>query len=257
MQTSTSTSDNPDLATFVTALPTIAAPTISGRKKRAVTRPNTNTDTTFQTPLTLNLFDFTGLTSLNINEFYYYDVSTDQISLIKHNAYYVQGSATVPGCREIVKWIITKQMVDISTVQLTALRTLQDAATTPNLLNDNFRPVQTLATTTNVMYKAPTLSLQATQVGTILGATLTGIGTFGAVYNLLSQEQTAKALRENPVVDFINDFGENIFGEDEEAAARGDEHAHHHEEHHVHHEHQEYHQQEYQQPQQFQTYLEN
>merc|ERR1739838_207120 len=240
-QTSTSTSDNPDLATFVTALPNIAAPTIStGRKKRAVTRPNTNTDTTFQTPLTLNLFDFTGLTSLNINEFYYYD-----------------GSTTVPGCREIVKWIITKQMVDISTVQLTALRTLQDAATTPNLLNDNFRPVQTLATTTNVMYKAPTLSLQATQVGTILGAALTGIGTFGAVYNLLSQEQTAKALRENPVVDFINDFGENIFGEDEEAAARGDEHAHHHEEHHVHHEHQEYHQQEYQQPQQFQTYLEN
>jgi len=237
-----STSDNTDLADFVTALPNIATPpALTGRKKRAVNRDPTTHATAEENPLKLNLFEFIGLTSLNINEFYYYD-----------------GSTTVPGCREIVKWIITKQMVDISTAQLDVLRTLVDAATpTANKLNDNFRPVQTLGTSTSVMYKAPGLSLQATQVGTILGATLTGIGTFGAVYNLLSQEQTAKALRENPVVDFINEFGENIFGEDEEAAARGDEHAHHHEEHHAHHEHQEYHQQEYQQPQQFQTYLEN
>jgi len=237
-----SSSDNPDLKTFVTALPNIATPPApTGRKKRAVNRDPVTHSIIQENPLTLNLFDFIGLTSLNINEFYYYD-----------------GSTTVPGCREIVKWIITKQMVDISTAQLDVLRTLVDAATpTANKLNDNFRPVQTLGTSTSVMYKAPGLSLQATQVGTILGATLTGIGTFGAVYNLLSQEQTAKALRENPVVDFINEFGENIFGEDEEAAARGDEHAHHHEEHHAHHEHQEYHQQEYQQPQQFQTYLEN
>merc|ERR1712088_1065338 len=237
-----SSSDNPDLKTFVTALPNIATPPApTGRKKRAVNRDPVTHSIIQENPLTLNLFDFIGLTSLNINEFYYYD-----------------GSTTVPGCREIVKWIITKQMVDISTAQLDVLRTLVDAATpTANKLNDNFRPVQTLGTSTKVMYKAPGLSLQATQVGTILGATLTGIGTFGAVYNLLSQEQTAKALRENPVVDFINEFGENIFGEDEEAAARGDEHTHHHEEHHAHHEHQEYHQQEYQQPQQFQTYLEN
>ena len=39
-----------------------------------------------------------------------------------------------------------------------------------------------------------------------LAGTLLSVGTFGLVHNLLTQDETAKALTENPVVDILQDI---------------------------------------------------
>lgn len=179
----------------------------------------TGTTTTHDVPA--NLMKIVGMNLLE--EYYYYD-----------------GSMTTPKCTENVKWIISPNKLKVSAAQLAILRALKT-----NKMQDNYRPVQAIGTRKVMHRKKPAVkkSEQVGQAATILGSTLLGITTFAGVYNLLTQDATAKALKSNPILDLIEDFDQKFLrGEDETAQ-------HHHE--HAQHE-QQFQDQQFQQQQQFQ-----
>ena len=151
---------------------------------------------------------------------------------------------TVPTCNENVKWIVSPTKIKISEAQLVLFRALLDV--TSKNVYDNFRPVQSIGTR-KVMHKKKLAVKKSAALGgaaTTLGATLLGIGTFGAVYNLLNSDQTAKALKSNPILDFIDNFDEQFLSGDDQSA-------HHHHEHAHGFENQQFQDQQFQQPQQF------
>ena len=94
---------------------------------------------------------------------------------------------------------------------MTTLRGLTTEANEP--LSDNFRPVQSLGSR-KVYRRRATIEIDATQAQ-ILGASIIGAGVFHNVYTLLQQPETAKALRENALVDFINNLPATLLGETE------------------------------------------
>ena len=155
---------------------------------------------------------------LSVDDYYYYDVSVSSfqncyISLLIE----IQGSLTTPGCSENVKWILSTKKIALSTAQMTTLRTLETEADTgtgfTDTLADNFRPVQALGTRT-VYWRRAKLEIDPSKAQ-ILGATIIGAGVFHNVYNFLQQPETAKALRENALVDFINNIPTALLGEPE------------------------------------------
>ena len=124
---------------------------------------------------------------------------------------------TSPGCSENVKWILSTKKIELSTTQLTTLRTLETqivgAGTVTNKISDNFRPTQAIGTRT-VNYRRATLEIDPSKAQ-ILGASVIGAGVFHHVYTLLQQPSTAKALRENALVEFINGLPTALLGEPE------------------------------------------
>ena len=77
-------------------------------------------------------------------------------------------------------------------------------------LQDNFRPVQTGdrikdIKSAGVFWRRAKYEVDP-NVAQILGASLVGAGVFHQVYTVLKDQETAKALIENPLVDFINNL---------------------------------------------------
>ena len=120
---------------------------------------------------------------------------------------------TTPSCSENVKWILSTKKIELSLAQLTTLRALTTEGTPSDPIADNFRPVQPLGTRT-VYWRQAKLEIDPSKAQ-ILGATIIGAGVFHNVYTLLQQPSTAKALRENALVDFINNLPTALLGEPE------------------------------------------
>lgn len=131
------------------------------------------------------------------------------------NYYYYDGSMTIPNCLENTKWIINQNMLEISTAQLDEFRTLKtdsDNDEDTDRIHGNFRPTQALNSRTVYKRTAP-FAIDETQLK-ILGGTLAGIPTFFLVNQFLNQPETAKALRENPVAEFVQTNLNNLFNQE-------------------------------------------
>ena len=169
--------DNPKLAPLVAAL-------------SSVTAPADDTPT-----VAMGLVDTTAMTL------------TDLLPTNKESFYYYNGSLTAPAsvgepessCLETVSYLIYSDKVGISSAQLAALRTLGTGTVTPTIAGAtatcglNARAVQT---NTNTVYKrnAPN---NANAIGTLIASSLLSIGTFGALYILLTPEEKADLLTNN------------------------------------------------------------
>ena len=108
--------------------------------------------------------------------------------------------------------MVFSKKLPVTAAQLVAFRAITGMDTSKT---SNTRDIQTNANT--VYHRKASVD---SNVGTILGATLLGVGTFGAVYNFLTQEQTSKALTANPVIDFLQDFEERFLTGSEPADER-------------------------------------
>ena len=127
---------------------------------------------------------------------------------------------TSPGCSENVKWILSNKKIELSTAQMAILRAI---LTTDGLdtMADNFRPTMPLGTRT-VYWRRATIEIDPSKAQ-ILGASIIGAGVFHHVYTLLQQPETAKALRENALVDFMNNIPAALLGEPEVVQQRSSE----------------------------------
>jgi len=148
--------------------------------------------------ITINIEKIIGMT--NIENYYYYD-----------------GSMTEPICKENTKWIINKDMADVTDAFLTEIRTLETTSlatgATVDKLEDNFRPVQKLNGRTVNLRVAPTETatlFTETQLQ-VLGGTVAGIVAFNAINGALGQADVAKSIAENPLTDFISNIDLNPF----------------------------------------------
>ena len=72
------------------------------------------------------------------------------------------------------------------------------------------------------MWRRATIEIDPSKAQ-ILGASIIGAGVFHHVYTLLQQPETAKALRENPLVDFMNNIPAALLGEPEVVQQRSSE----------------------------------
>ena len=128
---------------------------------------------------------------------------------------------TTPGCAENVKWILSNKKVELSTAQMVILRAIVTPDMTADTMADNFRPTQALGTRT-VYWRRATIEIDPSKAQ-ILGASIIGAGVFHHVYTLLQQPETAKALRENALVDFMNNIPAALLGEPEVVQQRSSE----------------------------------
>ena len=110
-------------------------------------------------------------------------------------------------CAEIVRWIIPSQRLQISAAQALVFSTIWATGSNPGDYPTNSRPIQTGARITGITvnHRVPT-AVKDNAVWRNLAGTLLSVGTFGLVHNLLTQDETAKALTENPVVDILQDI---------------------------------------------------
>ena len=133
--------------------------------------------------------------------------------------FFYDGSLTAPAdfaqnnaarsCAEIVRWIIPTQRLTMTAAEMAAFN-----------LNTNFmgwggtdsnsRALTGQALT--VRRVQPAAAVRSNSVWNNLAGTLLSVGTFGLVHNLLNQEETAKALTENPVVDLLQDIEQRFAG---------------------------------------------
>ena len=132
-----------------------------------------------------------------LEDYYYYDGSLTQPSDVTANN-------PRSGCAEIVRWIIPKQRLTISAAQnLVFSAGIAFSATTVA----NSRPIQTGARIAGItVNQRVSTTPKDNAVWRNLAGTLLSVGTFGLVHNLLTQDETAKALTENPVVDILQDI---------------------------------------------------
>merc|ERR1712025_271646 len=131
------------------------------------------------------------------------------------NYYYYEGSMTVPGCNENTKWIISTNMLKVSAAQLTTLRGLQTNSANKDMLQDNFRPVQSLNSRSVFKRSKPAFVID-TQQAAIFGSSLATLGAFPVamqvanqlpgIINQLPLFGIAKSFRENPITDFVEDL---------------------------------------------------
>lgn len=151
------------------------------------------------------VLNFEKIFGLSVDDYYYYD-----------------GSLTSPSCDENVKWILSNKKVELSSAQMTLLRAImEDSTDMPELMTDNYRPTQALGTRT-VSWRRATIEIDPAKAQ-ILGASIIGAGVFHHVYTLLQQPETAKALRENALVDFMNNIPAALLGEPEVVQQRSSE----------------------------------
>ena len=96
----------------------------------------------------------------------------------------------------------------MSTAQINAFRINTNMAWLPATTVRNSRDVQTGARIAGITVnrRKPVTPAKDNAVWRNLAGTLLSVGTFGLVHNLLTQDDTAKALTENPVVDILQDI---------------------------------------------------
>jgi len=131
--------------------------------------------------------------------------------------YYYAGSQSSSNCEENVKWIIATEKLKISTTQLALFPLLYDAdGSTTSFVYNNYRPVSGDSIT--VMHrKDETLKSETYEdAANILGASVVGITAFELFRNFLTQPETAKALKSNPILDLIEDFDQKFLNGEEE-----------------------------------------
>merc|ERR1739846_60549 len=125
--------------------------------------------------------------------------------------YYYAGSQSSSNCEENVKWIIATEKLKISTTQLALFPLLLDADGSTGFVYNNYRPV-TGDSISVVHKKAETYE----DAANILGASVVGITAFELFRNFLTQPETAKALKSNPILDLIEDFDQKFLNGEEE-----------------------------------------
>jgi len=156
--------------------------------------------------------------------------------------YYYSGSLTRPGsrstadtaspagtgCEDNALWIVATDPIGISAAQLTRLRTLQDETNTP--ITATSRSLQALAgrTVTHRQRAAPNAVLKGSnpvsQIAATFASSLLSVGTFAAVMNFLqNNDDAAAALRENPIMDLMDEVNAAVLGNPDENQARQQE----------------------------------
>jgi len=131
--------------------------------------------------------------------------------------YYYAGSQSSSNCEENVKWIIATEKLKISTTQLALFPVLLDAdGSTTSFVYNNYRPVTGDSIT--VMHRKDETKKSETyeDAANILGASVVGITAFELFRNFLTQPETAKALKSNPILDLIEDFDQKFLNGEEE-----------------------------------------
>lgn len=206
------TSDNTNLDVIVNALTDIEySGYTTGRRKREAEKARQSAVSDFiemyDDPLNSGSPGSSNIVALTLNVSEILGGAT-QID----NYYYYDGSMTIPNCLENTKWIISQNMLEISTAQLNEFRTLKTDSTFTDSIHGNFRPTQALNSRTVYKRTAP-FAIDETQLK-ILGGTLAGIPTFFLVNQFLNQPETAKALRENPVAEFVQTNLNNLFNQE-------------------------------------------
>lgn len=133
--------------------------------------------------------------------------------------YYYDGSLTAPAshtddkvlhdCAEIVRWIIPTQRLTMSADQYALFHAVavskKGGAGTEADRNSRLIQTGTKIADIKLMRRMPVKTTDDA-VWRNLAGTLLSVGTFGLVHNLLTQDETAKALTENPVVDILQDI---------------------------------------------------
>jgi len=203
------TTTNDGLTPITGKITDIEHATTLKRKKREARQgrqaDETVTDTLKAESVTINIEKIIGMAT--IDNYYYYD-----------------GSMTEPACTENTRWIINKDMADVTEVQLAEFRKLQTSdltGTSPvatqyeDDLADNYRPVQTIDAHKVYERVAPTETETATLFTEtqlqVLGGTVAGIVAFNAINGALGQTDVAKSIAENPLTDFISNIDLNPF----------------------------------------------
>lgn len=131
--------------------------------------------------------------------------------------YYYAGSQSSSACNENVKWIIATEKLKISETQRALFTVLpDDNAGTSSFVYNNYRPVSGDSIT--VMHRKDETKKSVTyeDAANILGASVVGIGAFEFFRNILTQPETAKALKSNPILDLIEDFDQKFLNGEEE-----------------------------------------
>jgi len=152
-----------------------------------------------------------------LNDYYYYDGSLTAPADVPTG----QTAATGPpirettaayniraSCAEIVRWIIPTQRLTLSAAQVAAFGGIFSIGANTRTYPTNSRPIQTGARITGitVRHRVPPPAAKDNAIWRNLAGSLLSVGTFGLVHNLLTQDDTAKALTENPVVDILQDI---------------------------------------------------
>merc|ERR1739844_108457 len=130
--------------------------------------------------------------------------------------YYYAGSQSSSNCEENVKWIIATEKLKISTTQLALFPLLLDADGSTGFVYNNYRPVT--GDSISVMHRKDETKKSETyeDAANILGASVVGITAFELFRNFLTQPETAKALKSNPILDLIEDFDQKFLNGEEE-----------------------------------------
>ena len=150
-----------------------------------------------------------------LEDYYYYDGSLTapaDVAPAANGATAAQIAAIAAAklarsCAEIVRWIIPAQKLTMSAAQVAVFANVWATGSNPGDYPTNSRPIQTGARITGITvnHRVPT-AVKDNAVWRNLAGTLLSVGTFGLVHNLLTQDETAKALTENPVVDILQDI---------------------------------------------------
>lgn len=154
-----------------------------------------------------------------------YNVNMSALMMLDEGAledyYYYDGSLTLPAgadasssatlkavsCAEIVRWIIPTKRLTMTAAQMAYWNKNNNFAATSNGPTAWARDVQTGDRIKDITVKRR-MPVQTTDdaIWRNLASTLLSVGTFGLVHNMLTQDETAKALTENPVVDILQDI---------------------------------------------------
>ena len=121
-----------------------------------------------------------------------------KIIKIKYQNHCFKGSLTVPHCQENTRWIISRNILQISETQLSQFRSLKTNDIDVDYLRDNFRPTQSLNSRKVYLrqhQEQQQFLLDETAV-TILSSSVIGIATFNIVYSYLTDPQTIGSILE-------------------------------------------------------------
>ena len=136
-----------------------------------------------------------------LNDYFTYDGSlTAPASFVQNNAR--------TSCAEIVRWIIPTQRLTATAAEMAAFNANMNFGWGAAPTNSRALTGQALT----VRRVQPAAAVKGNSVWNNLAGTLLSVGTFGLVHNLLNQEETAKALTENPVVDLLQDIEQRFAG---------------------------------------------
>ena len=131
-----------------------------------------------------------------LNDYFTYDGS------LTAPADFAQSNART-SCAEIVRWIIPRQRLTATAAEMAALNLNANFGWAAGTIS-NSRTLTGAGVT--VRRVQPAAAVKGNSVWNNLAGTLLSVGTFGLVHNLLTQDETAKALTENPVVDILQDI---------------------------------------------------